>query len=643
MRATSRILPAPGAARSSRSASRRGSRRIVRTLTPFLAAAQAAHADTFVIGSEMDSLVNQSTSWKTLQTAASSVFRGRLAYADNWGRWATGRPGVSGPELGMDAYPQLKLSDSATTAQIAAAWTAWLRTNPANLTSTVIQEVGIAATPGAYKDPVAWGSHERQTSAEDPDKVVRRSLRCRPYAAHVRHLLLESRCVGRPDQSVFVHEHLVHRSRRLGDQRLFRKGMAGSVTTAPPGMSQPSAADRPRRPVMDQTVEIRVPRPTSQWRRVTAEKTRRDPVAVGVAIVATALSVAACVHFYRAHQLLGYQDAYSHLEISRRFLVGRTTGIAQLGAIWLPVPHMLQAAFAWNPTLYTTGLAGAFVSMIAYVTCATLIYRIVRVFSPLHAWPALAAAAVFMTDANMLYQQTTAMDELPFYAFALLATDGLVRWADTKRATHLLRAAVACMLAMLLPVRGVVPRRHFHDRCPDHGPTHGLLLARRPGSHRPVRHVRRGHRGWRLAALQLGDHRLPGQLSVSARTRVPIRWPSGTPTSRSAAGPGHSGPMPASSSPTTESDSRRRRPWPCRPRHGRPFLRPFGAHPGADLGHPVLHRHHRDRPGAYRHSAGQPVPAESAVWPVRRAACGDIHRLPVDPVAEAVSPSRHRW
>ncbi len=129
-----------------------------RTLTPFLTVAQAGHADTFVIGSELDSLVSQSTSWKTLQAAASSVFRGRLAYADNWGRWATGRPGVSGPELGVDAYPQLKLSDSATTAQIADAWTGWLQENPTNLTSTVIQEVGIAATAGAYKDPVAWGS-----------------------------------------------------------------------------------------------------------------------------------------------------------------------------------------------------------------------------------------------------------------------------------------------------------------------------------------------------------------------------------------------------------------------------------------------------------------------------------------------------
>src|SRR5262249_44379464 len=174
-----------------------------------------------------------------------------------------------------------------------------------------------------------------------------------------------------------------------------------------------------------------------------------DPFAIGVVIVASVVSIAACVHFYLAHQILGYQDAYSHLEISRRVLVGRTTGIAQLGAIWLPVPHILQSVFAWNGTLYETGLAGAFVSMAAFVVCVIRIYRIVRVFTPQLVWPALAAAAVFMTNANVLYQQSTPMDELPFYAFSLLATDGLVRWADTKRASHLLRAAIACMLAML--------------------------------------------------------------------------------------------------------------------------------------------------------------------------------------------------
>lgn len=126
------------------------------TLMPFLAVAQAAHADTFVLGSELDSLVGQAEQWRKLQVAAATVFTGRLSYADNWGRWATGRPGVAGADPGLDAYPQLHLSDSATVAQISAAWVAWLRKRPADLSATVVQEVGIAATPGAYAEPASW-------------------------------------------------------------------------------------------------------------------------------------------------------------------------------------------------------------------------------------------------------------------------------------------------------------------------------------------------------------------------------------------------------------------------------------------------------------------------------------------------------
>jgi Glycoside Hydrolase Family 113 len=127
------------------------------TMMPFLTAAEAAHADMFVLGSELDSLVGQAARWHALQAAAAAVFNGRLAYADNWTQWVTGRPGVSGVDPGLDAYPQLHLPDSATVAQIAAAWIAWFQRRPPELTRTVVQEVGIAATPGAYKEPAAWG------------------------------------------------------------------------------------------------------------------------------------------------------------------------------------------------------------------------------------------------------------------------------------------------------------------------------------------------------------------------------------------------------------------------------------------------------------------------------------------------------
>ncbi|WP_436525139.1 glycosyltransferase family 39 protein [Actinoplanes sp. HUAS TT8] len=184
------------------------------------------------------------------------------------------------------------------------------------------------------------------------------------------------------------------------------------------------------------------------------ERRRVDRGAVVVAVVASVLSIAACAYFYRTGHLLGYHDTYSHLEISRRILVGRTTGIAQLGAIWLPLPHILQSLFAWNTTLYSTGLAGSIVSMVSFVACSVLIYRIVRVYSPDRVSPAYAGAAVFMLGANMLHHQSTSMDELPFYAFALAAAYGLIRWADTERPTYLLQASLASMLAMLCRYEG---------------------------------------------------------------------------------------------------------------------------------------------------------------------------------------------
>ena len=127
-------------------------------LMPYLKAAQTAHADSFVVASELDSLVGQAAQWRTLLAASAAAFNGRLAYADNWGKWATGRPGVAGADPGLDAYPQLHLADTATVPEISAAWTAWLQKRPAGLADTVVQEVGIAATPGAYKEPALWAA-----------------------------------------------------------------------------------------------------------------------------------------------------------------------------------------------------------------------------------------------------------------------------------------------------------------------------------------------------------------------------------------------------------------------------------------------------------------------------------------------------
>jgi Dolichyl-phosphate-mannose-protein mannosyltransferase len=200
-------------------------------------------------------------------------------------------------------------------------------------------------------------------------------------------------------------------------------------------MTAPAAAPRTTGPA-DETVVIRI-------------GPGRDRAAYAIGVIATLLSAAATAYFLHQHMIVGFRDAYAHLEISRRVLVGKTVGIAQLGGIWLPAPHILQALFAWNWTLYRTGLAGSFVSMAAYIASSVLVYRIVKMLTGRRTWPAVAGAAVFMTNPNLLYQQSTPMDELPFYVFTLGAVYALIRWASTKRATYVLAAGICSMIATL--------------------------------------------------------------------------------------------------------------------------------------------------------------------------------------------------
>jgi hypothetical protein len=179
-----------------------------------------------------------------------------------------------------------------------------------------------------------------------------------------------------------------------------------------------------------------------------------DWTAVAVGFIAGALSAASTFYYFRHHLVLGYQDSFSHLEISRRVVAGLSPGIAQLGGVWLPVPQLLQAMLSWNDTLYRTGLAGSAVSMSCYVASAVLLYKLIRVLSGGRRWPAVAGAMVFASNVNVLYQQATPMDELPFYAFTIAAIYYLVQWGETRNPTKLLTGSMASMLAVLCRYEG---------------------------------------------------------------------------------------------------------------------------------------------------------------------------------------------
>ena len=188
-------------------------------------------------------------------------------------------------------------------------------------------------------------------------------------------------------------------------------------------------------------------RPVSPPRRV-ASPARRDYAAWGVAFVAVLLSVVSYAVTVRLGGVLLYRDARSHLEIARRVIDGTTPGLAQLGDVWLPLPHVLMLPLIWNDSLYRNGLAGTIVSMVAYVATTVLIYKITLVLTNT-AFAGVAAACIFAVNVNVLYMQSTPMTELVLFAAMAATVYGIQQWAVTDRYVYLVAGGVAAFLATL--------------------------------------------------------------------------------------------------------------------------------------------------------------------------------------------------
>src|SRR5882724_2671810 len=76
-----------------------------------------------------------------------------------------------------------------------------------------------------------------------------------------------------------------------------------------------------------------------------------------IAVLATLFAVAATAHSYLNDSIVAYGDAESHLNIAKRVVSSLTPGMAQLGGIWLPLPHILLVPFVYFDVLWRTGLA----------------------------------------------------------------------------------------------------------------------------------------------------------------------------------------------------------------------------------------------------------------------------------------------
>jgi len=150
------------------------------------------------------------------------------------------------------------------------------------------------------------------------------------------------------------------------------------------------------------------------------------------------VSIAALLWYYAHQQILLYGDAVAHINIARRVLDTRSwmSSFFQLGTVWLPLPHILMLPFVWNKALWMSGIAGSIPSMVAYVAGALGIFRLVSARAPQVA--AYLAAATYALNPNLLYMQTTAMNEplyLAFFIWAVVYFDKWLRALSTPAGT----------------------------------------------------------------------------------------------------------------------------------------------------------------------------------------------------------------
>lgn len=165
-------------------------------------------------------------------------------------------------------------------------------------------------------------------------------------------------------------------------------------------------------------------------------------------IVLSAISIISFLYYYKTGLGLQYNDARSHLDIGRRVVEGLKPGIAQLGSVWLPLPHLLMIPTIWNDWMWHSGLAGALQSMIAFVATGLLIYTFLKKLG-VGIVGQLVGVGIWVTNLNILYLQSTAMTELLLIATSLAGIYYLFLWQKDDNVLNLVKSAFWIMCATL--------------------------------------------------------------------------------------------------------------------------------------------------------------------------------------------------
>jgi len=147
-------------------------------------------------------------------------------------------------------------------------------------------------------------------------------------------------------------------------------------------------------------------------------------------VLTTAAVVLGCTAawvYHNAGLTLSHYDAKAHLVVARRVVDSITPGWQQLGAVWLPLPHLLNLPFVQFDALYRSGASAVAFSVLSFALAVFACTRLILQATGSRL-AAIAGALVLLLNPNVLYLQATPMTEAPLIGLALLSITLLVDW-----------------------------------------------------------------------------------------------------------------------------------------------------------------------------------------------------------------------
>jgi hypothetical protein len=166
---------------------------------------------------------------------------------------------------------------------------------------------------------------------------------------------------------------------------------------------------------------------------------------LAVAAAVTAVGAAAAWYYAREGLSLSHYDARAHLVVARRIFDSLMPGWQQMGGVWLPLPHVLNALPVQVDWLYRNGASGTLISVLSMGVAAWGLAAIVmRVSGSLLA--AMAGGVLLLANPNLLYLQGTPMTEPLLFGTTLACIALTAMWLD-RGAPLPARAAGLTMMA----------------------------------------------------------------------------------------------------------------------------------------------------------------------------------------------------